>query len=401
MALRLLPALLLLLAPLCAAVEAQPLPVGPVSVFDGRLAVGAEVVATAGEADEVAFFNYTDYERNVLRMVRLGLSAAWRPSDRVALVGEVRSEDFNGVRAYAAYVRLRPWRKRAFDIQAGRIPPAFGSFGRRAYYADNPLVGYPLAYQYLTSLRPDAAPWTAEDLRVMRGRGWRTSYPIGSLEQAPGVPLVSAFQWDTGVQAHWKGTHVELTGALTNGTLSDPRLTDNNGGKQVSGRVAVQPAIGLVLGASAARGEWLDRGVARLLSPGAQDSAQTAWGLDAEYSRGYWLIRGELVWSRWNVPLAAAGHTVDLDALATWVEGRYRLTPRIFVAGRVDRLGFSTIATGSGGLAWDAPVSRVEAAAGYYLQRNLVARLAVQHNRRDGGRVRTRTYVSGQLAYWF
>ena len=56
---------------------AQTLPAGPVSLFEGQLAVGAEVTATFGAADEDAFFNYTDYEHNVLRMFRMGLSAAW------------------------------------------------------------------------------------------------------------------------------------------------------------------------------------------------------------------------------------------------------------------------------------------------------------------------------------
>ena len=51
-----------------------------------------------------------------------------------------------------------------FDIQAGRIPPTFGAFGRHAYGTDNPVIGYPLAYQYLTSLRTDAVPETADDL---------------------------------------------------------------------------------------------------------------------------------------------------------------------------------------------------------------------------------------------
>src|SRR5438445_5776950 len=43
-----------------------------------------------------------------------------------------------------------------FDVQIGRIPPTFGAFARRTYANDNPLIGYPLAYQYLTSLRADA-----------------------------------------------------------------------------------------------------------------------------------------------------------------------------------------------------------------------------------------------------
>ena len=101
-------------------------------------------------------------------------------------------------RAYAAYVRVRPWRRHRFDIQAGRIPPTFGAFGRRAYSTDNPLIGYPLAYQYLTSLRPDAIPATADDLLRMRARGWRSSFPVGSQTPGPGVPLVTAFRWDTG-----------------------------------------------------------------------------------------------------------------------------------------------------------------------------------------------------------
>ena len=52
----------------------------------------------------------------------------------------------------------------------------FGAFARRTYANDNPLIGYPLAYQYLTSLRPDAVPATADALAfaepvVARGDG--------------------------------------------------------------------------------------------------------------------------------------------------------------------------------------------------------------------------------------
>jgi hypothetical protein len=382
---------------------AQPLPAGPVSAFDGRLAVGAEVVATVGDKDDVAFFNYTDYEHNALRMFRVALSASWRPVSRVAVVGEVRSEDLNLVRPYAAYIRVRPWANHAFDVQVGRIPPSFGAFGRRGYQgSDNPLIGYPLAYQYLTSLRPDAAPATVADLLVMRGRGWLATYPIGSQEPAPGVPLISAFRWDTGIQAHWEGRAVDVTGSVTTGTLADPRASDNNGGKQVSSRVAYRPTAGLILGASAARGEFFDRDVTQALSKSHGSHAQTALGADVEYSRGHWLLRSELVWSRWNVPFATPASTTNADALGVWVEARYRVTPRIVLSGRADRLGFSRLDVGPNLTpTWDANVTRLEADAGYYIQRNLVARFAVQHNDRDGGRVRHRTYFSGQLAYWF
>jgi hypothetical protein len=390
-----------LLAPLPAL--AQPLPAGPVSAFDGRLGIGGEVVATIGEEDNSAYFNYTDYEHNALRMFRVALSAAWRPVSRVAVVGEVRSEDFDLVRPYAAYIRVRPWTSHAFDVQFGRIPPTFGAFGRRGYQgSDNPLLGYPLAYQYLTAIRPDAVPATVADLLVMRGRGWRLTYPIGSQEPAPGVPLISAFRWDTGIQAHWEGEAIEVTGSVTSGTLADPRLPDNNGGKQVSVRLALRPAAGLVLGGSAARGKFFDREVTEALPASSGSHAQSTLGADVEYSQGHWLVRSELVWCRWNVPFATPASTTDLDALGVWVEGRYRVTPRIVFSARADRLGFSRIDAGQDlDPTWDADVWRVEADAGYYIQRNLVARIAVQRNDRNGGRVRTRTYVSGQLAYWF
>jgi len=376
---------------------AQPLPEGPIRAFDGRVTVSGEVIATVGSSDDITFFNYTDYEHNALHMMRLGVSGIYQPVGWLAFVGEVRSEDLEHPAPYAAYARVRPWRSHAFDVQLGLIPPTFGAFGRRTYGTSNPVIGYPLAYQYLTSLRSDAIPATADDVLRMRARGWRSSFPIGSQVQGPGVPLVSGFQWDTGVQVSWKSGSVELAGAVTNGTLSNPRVRDDNGGKQMSGRVAVTPAVGLIIGASAARGAWLSRTVAPDSRP-----AQRSLGADVEYSRDHWIVRSEIVWSRWAFPTALRPSDARaLDALASSIEGRYRLTPRIFLAARADHLGFSELRGSVLVLPWDSPVSRIESGVGYYLQRNLVLRATVQQNWRDAGRVTHRTYLSGQLAYWF
>jgi hypothetical protein len=390
---------LLWLLPLAAA--AQSLPSEPVQLFDGRVRVGGEVSATFGAHDDEAFFNYTDYERNTLRTFRAALTGIWQPASRIAFLGEVRTEDLEEPAAYAAFVRVRPWRDVPLDVQAGRIPPVFGRFGRRRYQSDQILIGYPLAYQYLTSLRADALPASADDLLRMRGRGWLSNFPIGSLTAAPGLPLISAFRWDTGVEATWTGPAFEAAVSVTNGTLSDPHLGDNNGGKQVAGRIAGRPVTGLVLGFSAARGAWISDAV-----PYAGDSpAQTALGADAEYSRDHWLVRSELVWNRWDVPFQTSpieGNHVR--ALAAWIEGRYRVTPRLYFAGRADRLGFSELTGqffGDSPLPWEAPVTRYEIGGGYSLQRNLVLRAVMQFNRRSGGRVETREFYSTQAVWWF
>lgn len=386
----------------------QALPAGPIETAHGTVTIAGDVTATAGPKDEEAYFNYTDYEHNALRMLRVSFSGMWRPSSRVAFLTEVRSENAQRMIPYALYVRLHPWSRLPLDVQAGRIPPVFGAFARRSYGTDNPLIGYPLAYQYLTSIRPDAVPASADDLLLMRARGWRAFYPVGNPAPGPGVPIVSAYRWDTGVEARYGGERAEMAVSVTTGTLSNPRVGDDNDGRQWSGRGAWKPVVGLILGASAARGAFVDRAIVDAYRPvlGPHDYTQTALGFDGEYSRGYWLVRGELVASRWSLPkINAPFIDAPLSARAGYIETRYRIGPRLFVAARADRLSFSRV-TGARLFAgqptsWDAPVTRIETGGGVYLQRNLTLRGVVQHDWRDGGRVRTRTYVSGQISYWF
>jgi hypothetical protein len=70
------------------------------------------------------------------------------------------------------------------------------------YGSSNILIGQPLAYQYLTSIRADALPATPDDLLRMRGRGWLSNFPSATPTPGPGLPLVNTSRWDTGVQAH-------------------------------------------------------------------------------------------------------------------------------------------------------------------------------------------------------
>jgi hypothetical protein len=364
-----------------------------------RFTLGVELSAAAGPED-LGFFNYTSYEDSTQRLARLSLTAEWRITDRAALLAEVRDENLGDPRVYALYARLRPWPERSFDVQAGLIPPVFGAFARRRYGSDNPLIGYPLAYQYLTNLRTDAVPGVNADLLVMRGAGWLVRYPFGwgDPQPAPGLPLVNALRWDTGVQARLGSGPIEASVAVTQGTLSNPRVRDDNSGKQLSGRVAWKPVVGLVVGASGARGEYLSRTVVDSLPAERQGHyRQHAWGVDLEYSRDRWIVRSEAVWSRWQTPMLSE----SLGALGLTAEGRYKIIPGLYAAARVDHLGFSEVEGLTEPLSWDAPVWRVEAGIGYTPIRHVLGKLAYQHNWRDGGRVRERALVTAQVVLWF
>jgi hypothetical protein len=384
---------------------AQSLPADPISLASGRVVLGGEAAASTGSADD-GFFNYSDYQHSTLREFRVGLTALVRASDRVSFLGEFRSENLGHVSPYAAYARVRPFPRRRLDIQIGRIPPTFGRFARQAYGRDNALIGYPLAYQYLTSLRPDALPATADELLTMRARGWRSSFSVGNGTAARGVPLVTAFTWDTGVQVTTGWKALGITTAVTNGTASSPRVADDNRGKQIAARVTLAISPGLSIGSSFARGAFVASEVLRTIGhDGDSRYVQRADGADVEYARGHLVARAEAVLSRWTIPFAAQAATApaprSLRAAAFSGEARYMLLPGVYAAARLDHLGFSRIAGTARTLPWDAPVSRVEVGGGYYLQRNLVARASWQANRRAAGRVTSSHLVSAQLLYWF
>lgn len=360
---------------------------------------GGEVSGTFSRSDYEAFFNYTDYENSTLRQARIRLMLESRLPARVALLGEVRLEN-DHVNAPALFVRWQPWATRPLHVQAGRVPLTIGAFARRAYGSDNLLVGVPLVYQYLTSIRPDALPVTNDDLLRMRARGWLPSFPLGSTQIAAGLPLVAYSRGDTGLQLQWTADTWTAAAAVTRGTAADPRVRDNNSGASVSARVSTVRPWGLTVGLSALKGSWVASNVQSLLPVGQQgrDTSQSLVGIDADFGRGHWIIRGEWWHSRFGVPTLPR----PLRSNGGFLEARYRFLPRWQVAGRGDRLSFSRITSQAGQeVRWDAPVWRIEGVLGYRVSRRIEVRAGYQFNWREAGRVRQRGFPTLQALMWF
>jgi hypothetical protein len=392
--------LLLWLVAAARTATAQVLPEQPISLAGGRIVFGGEVTATFAPKD-LGFFNYTSYEFSTLRNFRIGVAAEIRANDHLQVLGEVRFDQGRFLEAYGLFVRVRPWPQKRFDIQAGRIPPTFGAMTRSAYGTNNILIGQPLAYQYLTSIRADALPATPDDLLQMRGRGWRSNFPVGDHTERPGLPMVSTSEWDTGVQVHGVAGMVEWTGAVTAGSLSDPRFRDNNSGRNVAGRVVTRPHASTAIGISASHGGWINRDLDEPVA-GSGRSHQDAIGADVEFSAGALLVRGEAIRSTWQMPtFEAAGFDEPLTAISSLIEGRYKISPGVYVAARGDRLDFSAIPGSRGRSEWEAQTWRFEAGVGYSITRNILIKGAWQRNGRDGGRTRKESLFTGQVLYWF
>ena len=399
-------ALPLLVSATTVAAQESSRPGAGTSWFGDRVRLSGEAALSTStlDAEQEGWFNYSDYENSTVRSVRLSLVGEVRVSERVAVLAEIRTLQFDPPEAYALYARIRPWLAHAFDIHVGRIPPTFGAFPRRLYVTDNPLIGMPLAYQYLTSVRADALPASTDELARMRARGWLANYSLGNTDEGEGLPIANALRWDTGVQLRWQREQLTLYGAVTQGTIGDPRLEDDNGGPQVASRVVYAPHPVVAVGASFAQGPYLRARLSPVLPPGAalRRYDQHAWGTDVELSRDQWLLRAELVRNRWDQPAFDDTSSRALDATASMVEGRYKLMPGLYVAGRAERLDFSRVATSTGTLVtWDAPVRRVELGAGWFVHRHVLLKATWQRNRRDGGRVRASDLGAVQVVTWF
>ena len=144
---------------------AQTIPSEPITFGEGRVVLSGDASVSVSPKDE-GFFNYSDYEQTTLRQFSVGMAGLFRLSERLSLLGELRSDNLEYVTALALYARIRPIPDKQLDIQIGRIPPTFGSFSRRGYGHDNPLIGIPLAYQYLTML-PQIAQGDANKVWVI------------------------------------------------------------------------------------------------------------------------------------------------------------------------------------------------------------------------------------------
>jgi hypothetical protein len=369
-----------------------------------RVSVGGEVAVNIAPADTTGYFNHTDYNHDALRRVRLSLQAEFRASPTLALVGEVRSDNGVDVTAPAFYLRWRPAGTRGLSILWGRVPPVIGAYPRRAYSVDNAVIGEPLAYQYLTSLRPDSLPATPDDLLRMRSHGWAPRFPIGAATHATGLPLVSASKWDTGVEATWHRGWIDAAMAVSEGSPAAPVVSDTNSGQMISGRVATRFPVGLTVGISAARGQWLSDSVLALTPGGRRTpSAQSVVGTDAEYGLGPWLVRGEWLRSVFDIPIVGSETpNMDLAAWSGFIETRYRFLPRWSIGLRTERLSFSRIQASSGAMIpWDAPVSRIEGALGFRATRHFELRAGWQEDWRCGGHVRKQGFPAIGGALWF
>jgi hypothetical protein len=389
--------------------RAQLLPAAPLTLGDGRLVVSGSVSASIAPPDDRAYYNLTGYSFDILRLVQVSLDASLRLGGRAEIVAGIDGQtpiDEWGWEGYLSSLHLavRPWTGRPLTLRAGIVEPPFGAFLRRAYGSGNLLIGYPLAYHYSTTVRADAFPASTDDLLRRRGLGAVVRYSIGDTSREPGLPLINPFGWNPGVQVDVGGDSVYGSVAVLRGGVANRYHEHGDSGWTISGRVEARPTAGLVVGGAVTHGGYVDPAQNALVETAAYNRTprETAIEFDLEYSGGYYLVRGEAILNRRTVPAFASPYLEDaLHAGWVMVEGRYKLFPGMYVAGRVERLTFDRVTGSTSDGSWDAPVNRVEVGGGYSITRNVLGKITYQYNTRDTQFAPSQQLVSAQVVVWF
>lgn len=225
---------------------------------------------------------------------RLNLWTAVQPWSRLVAYGLLEAEGGparprgESAEWYLEQAGLRLTASDALVIEAGKMPQLLGAFAARRFSTRNPLIGEPDGY-------PVTYPWGVE----ASGTAGAFDYRVAGMSKAP--------------------TH--------QGYTPDP----GNAIRPEAG-FGVTPFIGFRLGASGTVGPYLNNSFtsAQLAGESWQHYQQRVAAGDLSFSRGYLEVHGEYAWSDYQVPTIpqrASGWTY-------YVEPKYTLTPRLFVAGR-------------------------------------------------------------------
>ena len=209
-----------------------------------------------------------------------------------AETGNARQAD--GTEWYTELAGIRYTRSSALVVDAGKIPHVVGTFAARRYSSRNPLIGIP--------------------------DGYPVQYPLG-------------------LQVSGARGRVDYRGAVISLPVQHEGYTPE---PSEAARPAIgagfTPITGVRIGGSATWGSYLNRDLAPSLLAGRswRSYAQRIVAADAQLSRGYLELRGELGTSSYDVPDSARG-SITVRGITYYAEAKYTLTPRLFVATRVER----------------------------------------------------------------
>lgn len=269
----------------------------------------------------------------------------------------------------------------------GRIPTPVGTFSPRSYSHVNPLIGYPLAYQY-------KVPYNAFALSPESGNLYLRDYNFGA------ATAIYEACWITGLSAFGTLAGIDYNIAIGRGTLTNPEASANHG-FQLAGRIGRKFSETLSLGLSAGIAPYLEKDAGLPARTSIRDPKHLIIGLDSRVDLDDVHLTGEAFLNSWDTPQYQVEKSIR--AFTWYVEGEYRFVQNMFVAGRLDQMLYSDITdpASDGKTPWGYNVTRIEGGFGFQPIQELIMKAVIQYNMLDNPANETVTILALQAAFHF
>jgi hypothetical protein len=205
-----------------------------------------------------------------------------------------------------------------FSIDAGKITTPIGSFPDRHLADVNPLIGRPANY----------------DLE----------YPLG-------------------VAFNGRVSRFDYMASVVSLPLRDGRaMPEADDAPRPALAFGVTPFTGFRMGAFGTRGPFLGVESEEMMAAGSswREFDQQVIGLDFSFTRGYFVLNGEISTASYEVP----SHASKIHGKSWFLEGRQTITPRLFVALRLEQSEYPFILPISPAYWVARPVNLYDAEAG-------------------------------------
>jgi hypothetical protein len=293
------------------------------------------------------------------------------------------------------FLRYIPFDDARLNLQFGKFATVVGNFIPRHDSWHNPLITAPLPYENIVTISDGAAPKTPAEFLARRDKPdqKRKWLPLlwGPVYTSGGAILGSIEKFD--YAAEFKNASISSRPAVWDATdLGWENPT-------ISGRVGYRPNATWNFGVSASGGSYLLPGASGTLPAGTglSDYKQLTIGHDVGYAHGHWQVWGEVFASRFEVP-----NVGDADAVAYYLETKYKFTTKFFGALRWNQQLFGEVNNGLGGSEpWDRDAWRIDAAVGYRFDRHAQAKLQYSYNHQDSPLQQGEQLVAAQLTLKF
>ena len=314
----------------------------------------------------------------------IGFESEFLFDNKAQKFDRTRSQPF---RADAFFLSVKGLIDQRLNFWLGRIPTPVGTFSARSYSHTNPLIGYPLAYQY-------KVPYN-----VFRLSSESANLSLRDNNYGAATSIYEAC-WITGLTAFGTIEGTDYMLAVGQGTLTNPEAKSNKG-FQIAGRVGRALSDQLTLGVSAGLAPYLEYDSNLPAGIGVRDPKHIIAGIDAAATFDQLHLTAEAFYNSWDTPQYQADKSVR--AITWYLEGQYFFLPTLYAAGRVDQMLFHNITDPASGsqTPWGYNITRLETGIGYRPTPELTMKGVVQHNALDNPATKGITIFALQAALRF